>query len=210
MRRILIPLLAVVSIAACAPDEDDTVAQSVEGVIRNYETGKPIPDAFVVARWFVESGGLGHGGGAICFHVEVMKTDAQGSYRFPVPNIRSDYANVSKPDIFVVAYKPGYRWAPEVNYVPTPADQLIETDETSEERMKTLQDVLKNTICSQGGESRRNLLSLYKAMYADANHSAVTRDDRGDAIYILRKIESIEVGGEAAYEKYEERMRGLR
>lgn len=128
----------MVSIAACAPDEDATVAQSVEGVIRNYETGKPIPDAFVVARWFVESGGLGHGGGAICFHVEVMKTDAQGSYRFPISNIRSDYADVSKPDIFVVAYKPGYRWA------------------------------------------------------------------------LLRNIESIQIGGEAAYEKYEERMRGLR
>jgi hypothetical protein len=210
MRRILLTLLAMVLIAACAPDDDTTAVQPVEGVIRNYETGEPIPDAFVVARWFVESGGLGHGGGAICFHVEVMKTDAQGSYRFPVPNIRSDYANVNKPDIFVVAYKPGYRWAPEVNYVPTPADQLIETDETSEERMKTFQNVIKNTDCDSGGDSRRTLLPLYQAMYADANQAAVTRDDRGEAIYILRNIESIQIGGEAAYEKYEERMRGHR
>lgn len=77
--------MVAVLTTACAPDDNAAVVQPVDGVISLYETGEPIPDAFVVAFWTGTAGGLGHSGGAICFHVELTKTDGQWRYHFPVP-----------------------------------------------------------------------------------------------------------------------------
>ena len=206
----LLLLSVVLCLTACIPTRYFVKPEPVEGVITNYETGEPIPDAFVVARWTGTSGGLGHGGGAICFHVEVTKTDAEGRYFIPPPEIESDYPKYREPRILVLAYKPGYRRPYWVNNVPSPTDQLHETDETSAVRMDYLHDVDKNTSCSQAGKSRNNLLPLYEALYADATQAVKTKEDKKYTYYFLENVESLVVGDSEAYDRYIERVKELK
>ncbi len=156
---------AIILLTACSTGKYSTAAQPVEGVITHYETGEPIPDAFVVARWTGTSGGLGHSGGAICFHVEVTKTDGAGRYYIPVPEIRQEYANYRKPRILITAYKPGYREPYWVNDVPAPSDKLIGVQESPQERIEYLTDVNKNTSCMQAGKVNKNLIPIYDELY---------------------------------------------
>ena len=200
---------SVIQLAACSTGPYSTAAQPVEGVITNYETDEPIPDAFVVARWTGTSGGLGHSGGAICFHVEVTKTDGAGRYFIPVPEIRPEYANYRKPRILIAAYKPGYREPYWVNDVPAPSGKLSETDEISEARMSYLHDVIKNTSCSQAGKSRKNLIPVYEVLYGDAEQSAKAREDQKYSIYFLRELEFLTLGAHESFVRYDERMRNV-
>jgi len=203
-------LVAVFCLAACIPTRYFVKPEPVEGVITDYETGDPIPDAFVVARWTGTSGGLGHGGGAICFHVEVTKTDAEGRYFIPPPEIESDYPKYREPDILITAYKPGYRRPHEFDYKLSPGDQLHETDETSAERMDYLSDVIRDTSCPQAGESRKNKLPLYEAIYADSVQATRTKEDKKYSYYLLREVESITLEGNEFLNRYYERIRGLK
>jgi len=198
---------SVILLAACTSGRYSTVAKPVEGVITHYETGEPIPDAFVVARWTGTSGGLGHSGGAICFHVEVTKTDGSGRYYIPVPEIRPEYANYRKPRILITAYKPGYREPYWVNDVPAPSDTLIETNETSNARLSYLHDVVRNTNCDQAGDGRNNLLPLYEVLYVDAVQASESREDKEYSFYFLSKLEALTLGGKEASDNYYERMR---
>jgi hypothetical protein len=200
----------ILLLAACASGGFLKAAQPVEGMITNYETGEPVPDAFVVARWTGTSGGLGHSGGAICFHVEVTRTDAEGQYFIPPPKIRPEYADYRKPRILITAYKPGYRRPYWVNDVPSPTDQLIETQETSEARMDYLHDVDKNTNCDLAGEGIKNLLPLYEEIYADAVMSTETNEDKKYSLYFLSNIEALTLEGNAALDRYNERIRSLK
>ena len=198
---------SVILLAACTSGRYSTVAKPVEGVITHYETGEPIPDAFVVARWTGTSGGLGHSGGAICFHVEVTKTDGSGRYYIPVPEIRPEYANYRKPRILITAYKPGYREPYWVNDVPAPSDTLIETNETSNARLSYLHDVVRNTNCDHAGDGRNNLLPLYEVLYVDAVQASESREDKEYSFYFLSKLEALTLGGKEASDNYYERMR---
>ncbi|MGB5426253.1 MAG: hypothetical protein WBN95_05640, partial [Gammaproteobacteria bacterium] len=184
---------SITLLTACSNGKYSTAAQPVEGMITHYETGEPIPDAFVVARWTGTSGGLGHGGGAICFHVEVTKTDGAGRYYIPVPEIRPEYANYRKPRILITAYKPGYREPYWVNDVPAPSDELIVIQESPQERIEYLTDVRKNTTCMQAGKSEQNLLEISKALYIEIDEIAVSKDEKIKALSFLKDVEELEL-----------------
>jgi len=195
---------SITLLTACSTGKYSTAAQPVEGVITHYETGEPIPDAFVVARWTGTSGGLGHSGGAICFHVEVTKTDGAGRYYIPVPEIRQEYANYRKPRILITAYKPGYREPYWVNDVPAPSDKLIVVQESPQERIEYLTDVRKNTTCMQAGKSEQNLLEISKALYIEIDEIAVSKDEKIKALSFLKDVEELELDdGEASIRFYE-------
>ncbi len=206
----MVLLVAVFCLAACIPTRYFVKPEPVEGVITDYETGDPIPDAFVVARWTGTSGGLGHGGGAICFHVEVTRSDTEGRYFIPPPEIESDYPKYREPRILITAYKQGYREPYWVNDVPAPSDKLIKTNETSNARLSYLHDVIKNTNCDQTGDGRNNLLPLYEVLHLDAVLASKSREDKEYSYYFLIKIEALTLGGEEASAKYYERMRNLK
>ena len=199
-----------IMLAACASGGFLTAAQPVDGVITNYETGAPIPDAFVVARWTGTSGGLGHSGGAICFHVEVTKTDTEGRYFIPPPKIRPEYADYRKPRILITAYKPGYRRPYWVNDVPSPTNQLIESEDTSSERMVYLSDVLKNTDCRQAGGGEKNLLKLRQAIYQEVKSMEKDIPDKSLISWYLMQVEQLEIGYEEAANRHSERRRQYR
>ena len=206
----LLLLSVVLCLTACIPTRYFVKPEPVEGVITNYETGEPIPDAFVVARWTGTSGGLGHGGGAICFHVEVTKTDAKGHYFIPPPEIESDYPKYREPQILVLAYKPGYRRPHEFDYKLWPGEQLITDQELPQERIKYLTDVNKNTICMQAGESERNLLEIYKSLYAEVKVLAVSKEEKIIALSFLQDVEELELEEGEASKRFYERLEEMK
>ena len=203
-------LATVFFLVACIPTRYFVKPEPVEGIITDYETGEPIPDAFVVARWTGTSGGLGHGGGAICFHVEVTRTDAEGHYFIPPPEIESDYPKYREPRILVLSYKPGYRRPYEFDHKLSPGDQLITDQELPQERIEYLTSVRRNTTCMQAGESERNLLELSKSLYKEVNELAVTKDEKIKALSFLQDVEIIKLGGDEANRHYYERREKLR
>ena len=198
---------SVILLAACTSGRYSTVAKPVEGVITHYETGEPIPDAFVVARWTGTSGGLGHSGGAICFHVEVTKTDGAGRYYIPVPEIRPEYANYRKPRILITAYKPGYREPSWVNEVPAPSDKLINSSEISDARIEYLSDVLKNTDCRQASGGEKNLLELRREIYQEVKSMGNDISDKSLISWYLMQVEQLEYGYDSAADRHTERRR---
>jgi len=204
---VLLLFVSTMLLTACSTGQYSTTVQPVEGVITHYETGEPIPDVFVVARWTGTSGGLGHSGGAICFHVEVTKTDGAGRYYILVPEIRPEYASYRRPRILITAYKPGYREPYWVNDVPAPADKLIAVQEFLKNRIEYLTSVRKNTTCVQAGKSEQNLLEISKALYVEIDEIAVSKDEKIKALSFLKDVEELELDDGEASTRFYERLK---
>ena len=162
------------TITACNWVSDELSGEAQLGAIFNPDTGKPVPDAFVVARWFISAGGFGHGGGSICYHVESVTTNTAGEYIVPAWKKKSTYRSIKKPRVLIVAYKPGYRWP--LNGADS-WSALVESHDGPKERLAYLDDVVRNVNCMQAGDSERNLLLLYKAVYEDGKRVAISPDD---------------------------------
>ena len=94
--------------------------------------------------------------------------------------------------------------------MPSPADQLIETQETSGARMESLHDVTKNTSCSQAGEGRKNLIPLYEALYADAQQASESKEDQKYSLFFLQDLEMLTLGSKEALDRYYERKSNLK
>jgi hypothetical protein len=206
---VLLLLASSMLLTACSTGQYSTTVQPVEGVITHYETGEPIPDVFVVARWTGTSGGLGHSGGAICFHVEVTKTDGAGRYYIPVPEIRPEYASYRRPRILITAYKPGYREPYWENDVPAPPDRLIKSSEYSIARIDYLGDVLKDTDCRQANGGEKNLLAIRQAIYQEVKSMENYISDKSLISWYLMQVEQLEYGYDSAADRHNERRMQL-
>ena len=77
----------------------------IDGQVLEERTDRPIPDAFVIARWTCQAG---HDSGMVCYHVLVTITDAQGRYQFPEWSKEGKNYCVANPYVYLSAYKPGY------------------------------------------------------------------------------------------------------
>lgn len=77
--------VAVSIFIATLPVIEIGMTKAKTGVVLDAATGKPIADAYVVARWYDKNGlrffiGPSGGGGTACLHRAVVKTDAEGRY----------------------------------------------------------------------------------------------------------------------------------
>jgi len=162
---------------ACDTDPGYSSGKELRGVIVNADTGKPIPDAIVVADWITSSGTAG-GGGLVCFHVGTATTNAAGEYYMPAWRQKSPFSAKYERSIVIFAYKPGYRWPyPKVKYGVYPTDKLIVSQEPANERLKFLEDVAHETLCFQARESVGALLPLQKALLDEARSLAKSESD---------------------------------
>jgi len=169
---------------ACDTDPGYSSGKELRGVIVNADTGKPIPDAIVVADWITSSGTAG-GGGLVCFHVGTATTNAAGEYYMPAWRQKSPFSAKYERSIVIFAYKPGYRWPyPKVKYGNYPTDKLIVSREPANERLKFLADVARETLCFQARESVKALLPLQKASLEEARSLAKSENDR--VVQLLR------------------------
>ena len=105
-------LLFVASLAASAAPVPvvanmNLVDPGHEGVVVEQATGAPIAGARVIGKWTVSYSSLAHSGER-CVKVFVVESDAAGNFRLP-PWETQD-TPVTAIDLYVSAYKPGYRF----------------------------------------------------------------------------------------------------
>jgi hypothetical protein len=199
---------------------------AIDGQVLEDGTNKPVPEAWVAARWTC-TGGYGH---HICHHVMVTATDKEGRYHLPAWSKEGKNYCVEEPFVHFDVYKPGYAKTLGPTAViktgdasPPPEDRL-ETiystakpgmlyvkafDGTREERFIKILDAIDTRCGPTAGESRKNLVPLLRRLYRDAEPLAVTKKDKEHLIGMLLTIDFIERPGEAA-KLEEERRKALR
>ena len=177
----LVGLFSVFMLSGCDTDPGYSSGKELRGVIVNADSGEPIPDAIVVAKWITSSGTAG-GSNLVCFHVGTATTDAAGEYYMPAWRQKSPFSAKYERDITVYAYKPGYRaqyrFPPREGYITEYIkDKLVPSQETAKERIEYLDHLGRNTLCFQARESVGALLPLQKALLEEARSLAKSESD---------------------------------
>jgi hypothetical protein len=193
MRWNLIALLLMLSVApvfmACARAATLS-SPALEGKVIEQQTQEPIAGVLVVVLWRGTIGTIGHGS-TVCHHVETATTDAQGNYRIPAWQKPSPYGDIAHRHPEPTAYKPGFvflRSDKATIYIKP----FIGSRGERLEYLKRTEQSYRPCQSPEAGE--RNLLPLYRALYAEANSVAVTKEDREIADDFLAGIETIELG----------------
>jgi hypothetical protein len=186
----LVGLFYVFMLLGCDTDPGYSSGQELRGVIVNADTGAPIPDAIVVANWITSSGTAG-GSELVCFHIGTATTNAAGEYYMPAWRHKSHFSAKFERDIFVYAYKTGYRWQyrfpPEEGYITQYiTDKLVPFQGAAKEQLEYLDHVGRNLHCFSGGESKSALLPLQKALLEEARSLATSESDP-----VVRRMQKI-------------------
>lgn len=189
--RTMLAIVALFPLSACGLS-----GGAIKGQVLEAETNKPIPGAIVVVRW--------HGtwappaGTSACYHVESAMTDVEGRYKTPAwtgpfkAGLIADYWEVD-------VYKPGYEEMKGSHVVQggkTDISYLAPFKGTREERMRALWST--GIACESAGNSARNLIPLYRALYQEASGISQTKNDRQIVDALLYELEKLELGYEEA------------
>jgi len=172
-------------------------AEPLEGQVLEEGTSKPIANAIVIVRWdktyssFVDTT-------TVCVHVESALTDAQGRYRLPRWRGKT-------PD-HINTFKTGYERSQE--YFRAKAylqhnDILKPLTGSREKRLRAIAGAA--VTCGSAGESKKNLLPLYRTLYTNALPLVVTKEDKYILSNLLYKIEELELPYEEASKRHIDR-----
>lgn len=202
MRKILrsglgvtLMLLATIVLFAC---KSTVSGPLIEGRVLERETNAPISDAIVVVSWRGTIGGIGHGG-TVCYHVETATTDLHGAYRITAWEKLSPYGDIAHRHWFAMAYRSGYE------YVTSDHATVYLKPFTGEKRER-LEYLSRSAVgCSDKYDIEIKMLPFYKALYAESQSLAVTKDDQKIADGFLSNIEMIELGYDVAMKRALER-----
>lgn len=149
------------------------------GEVVDAATGRPVPGAHVAYLWrstINPSGFTAHNSRDICFHAAATVTDAQGRFDIPAWSKWKTY-DVDAVDPTVLVYAPGFEPIQEPLFskpAKEPVDHLQEryalkpSSGTADQRIHTLFFGLANQYCDWGGESKKSLVPMLKAIYVEA------------------------------------------
>lgn len=177
----------------------------ITGQVIEEGTNKPLPGVIVVAHWLGTVSGFGGHGGTSCRHVETATTDDQGRYRLAFWEDRG-------PTV-VYTYKVGYERSVgfgKVRTVERVLDIMKLFGGTRSEQLKYQWHMVDVTRCTEALDSKRNLLLLYRALYANAQVLAESTKDQEIVDSLLSEIETIELGYEIARDRAIQRAENRR
>ena len=148
------------------------------GQVVDASTGRPIAGAHVAYLWRATinpSGFTGHNSRDICFHAAATVTDAQGRFDVPEWSEWKTY-DVDPIDPTVLVYAPLYEPIQKHLHSETsdePVEHLQERyalkpfSGTTDQRLDMLYYGLANQDCDWGGDSKKSLVPLLKAIYTE-------------------------------------------
>lgn len=192
-------ILLFAPLIACAA----TVSgKALDGQVLEEGTNKPIPGVIVVARWQGLVGTIGHGSG-VCYHVESTTTDAQGRFHTAAWQKPSPLGDIAHRRASLYAYKPGYVFVREEGGVI----YLKPFTGSREERLRKIAGAA--VTCGSAGESKKNLLPLYRKLYEEALPLTVTKEDKYILSNLLFKIEELELPYVEAERRHIERHNAI-
>jgi hypothetical protein len=171
------------------------------GVVLDEETHQPIEGAIVVARWFGTISAV-FDSQTTCYHVESTSTDAQG--RYLIPAWTKLPGKVHHSAVNYTVYKAGYRQLAE--RMPMGGELLQRDTGSLSDRLQYLGKLSGATRCGEPGDSRKQLIPLYRALYAEAKRTAGASPEEKRVIDFLRyELEIIELGYDDATDRHLER-----
>ncbi len=196
-----LPILGLLlTLPACAT----APLQPVQGQVLEEGTNKPIAGAIVVGLWYGTSApGFFVDSRTVCYHVETAATDEAGRFTFPPTEKEYKYRD-GHHYTSTIAYKPGYHYAP-VQHKGT--DILQPLVGAREEKLRKTAGAA--VTCGSAGESKKNLLPLYKKLYAEAVPLVVTKEDKYILSNLLFKIEALELPYEEANKRHIDRHNAI-
>ncbi|HEX6795140.1 MAG TPA: hypothetical protein VF304_14925 [Casimicrobiaceae bacterium] len=150
----------------------------IAGQVVDAATQQPVPGAHVAYLWrstVNPSGFTGHNARDICFHAAATVADAQGRFDVPAWSKWKTY-DVDAVDPTVLIYAPGFE--PIQKHLHSaashePVDHLQERyalnvfSGTVDQRLDMLFYGLANQDCDWGGESKKSLVPMLKAIYLE-------------------------------------------
>ena len=150
----------------------------IAGQVVDTATRQPVRGAHVALLWRATvnpSGFTGHNSRDICFHAAATITDAQGRFDVPAWSKWKTY-DVDAVDPTVLVYAPGFEPIQKhLHSEPSdePVDHLQERyalkafSGTVDQRLDMLFYGLANQDCDWGGESKKTLVPMLKAIYLE-------------------------------------------
>jgi hypothetical protein len=149
------------------------------GQVVDATTGRPVAGAHVAFLWrstINPSGFTAHNSRDICFHAAATVTDAQGRFDIPAWSKWKTY-DVDAADPTVLVYAPRFEPIQKRLHSERSDDPVEHLQEryalktfagTVDQRTHMLFFGLANQYCDWGGESKRSLVPMLKAIYVEA------------------------------------------
>jgi hypothetical protein len=193
LTRLLILALVFMVYLGCDLLGDSTLkGDALDGRVVEESSGKPIPDAIVLAYWKGFLPGWGHGK-SVCYHVLSTTTNNAGTFHFPPWRERVEdwRKRIKDKETYIIAYKSGYEWSQLFSH--DGITYLRPFGGSRGARMEYLRRVLRATDCASAGISAKNLHLLYRALYEDAKKIAVTKKDK-EFVQILADATTMDLG----------------
>ena len=167
----------------------------IAGQVVDAASGRPIAGAHVAYLWEATinpSGFTAHNSRDICFHAAAAITDAQGHFEIPAWSKWKTY-DVDAVDPTALVYARGYEPVQEPLFSKDngkPEEHLNERYAlkpfvgTDDQRARMLFFGLANRYCDWGGESKKSLVPMLKAIYVEARslHGSQDTSKTADAI----------------------------
>jgi len=196
--RTILLMLTLLPLTACGLS-----GSSVSGKVLEENTGKPIDGAIVIVRWKGYVSAIVDAQ-TVCVHVESATTDKRGNYKVSGWSKPSTMGPVFDVKPVVSAYKLGYGLPGN----PAQKDEdvcLAPFKGTGGDRLVYLERVARSGGCDSAGESRRNLYSLYEALYYEAKTNAAKEEDLQWYRRVAAKI-SVGVSDQLTHAENEKRI----
>ena len=157
------------------------------GQVVDAATGRPVAGAHVAYLWrstINPSGFTGHNSRDICFHAAATITNAEGRFDVPAWSKWKTY-DVDPVDPTVLVYAPGFEPIQKRLHsqsADAPSDHVQERyalkafSGEPDQRMNMLFFGLANQYCDWGGESKKSLVPMLKAIYVETRSLRGSRD----------------------------------
>ena len=159
-----------------------TCAFASSGQVIDEESGKPLPDVFVIARWTSTSGPFFVHSSTVCYNLEITQTDKQGRYSI------SDFSWNFNPlhlgrERDVDFYLPGYETSPNRNLYD---ENNMVLRRYSGDVSKRLHDLHRETddFCVPELLKKRKLGKYHEAVYQEAAQIAKSPEQIAIANFI--------------------------
>ena len=161
-RRMLCILAAVVTGCTLVVN-----GRAMDGRVIDKQTGKPIPGALVIVEWSGAVGGPVQSS-RVCFHLEVVSTDADGRYhvpawsRSPASDAEGGFFGIRNVEVTRRTYKAGYE-----QFMYDPRDQttiLMQRFAANADQRIVYLSRQGTPGCGRTDGSRVNEIALWKAI----------------------------------------------
>jgi hypothetical protein len=129
---------------------------TIEGVVMDDSTRKPIPGAFVIVEWSHRGADL-VGSRSSCPHMEIAKADERGRYAISVPRKFGSNRNLH-------SYKAGYEWFLKGREPDEHVMSMRPFKGTAGERRESFQTYGSLRLCAKDGKSLEKLRPLYQEL----------------------------------------------